>query len=331
MAPVAALGDSFAHVPTGPGNAIERATGPEVRVLFELAGQLEASVQGPVKQNLVRQLIMTLAALSRTLQGQNNPTSYPTEPGPDVSAYGPDYVPVAGKSPRWAGLLAELTAAGARAAPMVAVVDRDADFRTAMCRVLEAEGLTVAAFATCDLFLRAQTSGGPACLIIDSSLPGMSGLQLLRTLGDQGHALPVIVVAGPSEVPTAVRALKAGAVDFLEKPNSCDVLMTSVERALVRGLESEHLNLDHEAAASRLHDLTPRQRQVMDLILAGHPNKNIAADIGVSQRTVESHRAEVMRKTGARSMPALARLAAAAVGGSTAPLSFDFGPTVGQT
>ena len=157
-------------------------------MLFELAGQLEASVQGPVKQNLVRQLIMTLAALSRTLQGQNNPTSYPTEPGPDVSAFGPDYVPVAGKSPRWAGLLAELTAAGARAAPMVAVVDRDADFRTAMCRVLEAEGLTVAAFATCDLFLRAQTSGGPACLIIDSSLPGMSGLQLLRTLGDQGQS-----------------------------------------------------------------------------------------------------------------------------------------------
>ena len=88
-----------------------------------------------MKQNLVRQLIMTLAALSRTLQGQNNPTSYPTEPGPDVSAFGPDYVPVAGKSPRWAGLLAELTAAGAAA--VAAGVDRDAEFRTAMCRVLK--------------------------------------------------------------------------------------------------------------------------------------------------------------------------------------------------
>ena len=213
---------------------------------------------------------------------------------------------------------------------MVAVVDRDPDFRSAICRALEAEGLTVEAFANCDLFLRAQTAGGPACLIIDSNLPGMSGLKLLRTLSDQGHALPVIVVAGPSEVQTAVDALKAGVVDFLEKPIWCDVLLASVERALIRGRELEQFNFDHEAAADRLLELTPRQRQVMDLILAGHPSKNIAVDIGVSQRTVESHRAEVMRKTGARSMPALARLAAAAAIGTRAPLSFDFGPTKGR-
>ena len=157
----------------------------------------------------------------------------------------------------------------------------------------------------------------------------MSGLKLLRTLSDQGHALPVIVVAGPGEVRTAVDALKAGVVDFLEKPIERDVLLASVERALVRGRESEQLKFDHETAANRLLELTPRQRQVMNLILAGHPSKIIAADIGVSQRTVESHRAEVMRKTGARSMPALAPFGAAAAVRAVAPLRFDFGrPTV---
>jgi len=193
--------------------------------------------------------------------------------------------------------------------------------------MLEAVGLRVEAFANCDLFLRASTSCGPACLIIDSNLPGMSGLKLLRILSNRGQALPVIVVAGLSEVQTEVDALKAGVVDFLEKPIGYEVLVAGIERALVRWRELEQFNLNHEAAADRLLKLTPRQRQVMDPILGRHPSKNIAADIGVSQRTVESHRAEVMRKTGARSMPALARLAGAAASGTQAPLSFDFGPT----
>jgi len=142
--------------------------------------------------------------------------------------------------------------------------------------------------------------------------------------------LPVIVVAGPSEVQTAVDALKAGVVDFLEKPIGRDVLLASIERALVRGREAKQFNLERDAATDRLLKLTPRQRQVMDLIVAGHPSKNIAADIGVSQRTVEGHRAEVMRRMGARSMPALVRLAVAAAVGTPAPLSFDFGQAEGQ-
>ena len=248
-----------------------------------------------------------------------------------MAGFSSDGVSSASKSPRWLQLVAQLAASDARSAPMIAVVDRDPEFRAAICLALEAEGLTVEAFASCDLFLRAQASGGPACLIIDSNLPGMSGLKLLRTLGDQGHALPVIVVAEPGEVQTAVSALKAGVVDFLEKPICSGVLLASVERALVRGRASQQFNLDHDGAADRLRKLTPRQREVMDLILAGHPSKNIAADIGVSQRTVESHRAEVMRKMGARSMPALARLAGAAANGTPGPLSFDFGLADGRT
>jgi two-component system CheB/CheR fusion protein len=278
----------------------------------------------------VRQLIEALADLSRTLQGDSEPSSSHLESRPVATGLNSDGVAGAAKTTRRMNSLARLTASGAASPPLIAVVDRDPDFRSAICLVLEGQGLTVEAFASCDLFLRAQTSSGPACLIVDSNLPGMSGLKLLRTLGDQGHALPVIVVAVPGAVQAAVDALKAGVVDFLEKPIDYEVLLASIERALARGRESEQLNLNHDTAADRLLALTPRQRQVMDLVLAGHPNKNIAADIGVSQRTVESHRAQVMRRTGAKSMPALARLATAAAVGSGARLSFDFARTDGK-
>jgi FixJ family two-component response regulator len=311
------------HLPQSPRSP-DRPAPPELRRLFELAARLEATVQGPEKQGLARQLATTLADLSRRLQGQDQTLDGRREPSSVNVDLGLYDVPKEGESPHWADFLEDLTSSGARSSPLIAVVDHDPDFRTAIRDALEAEGLTVETFASCDLFLRAWTSGEPACLIIDSSLPGMNGLQLLRTLNDHGRVVPVIIVAGPSEVPTAVRALKAGAVDFLEKPIRCTVLLASLERALVMGREAERSNADHVAAANRLLDLTPRQRQVMEMILAGHPSKNIAADIGVSQRTVESHRAEVMRRTGAKSMPALARLAAAAIAVSATPLSFHF-------
>ena len=325
------LKDAAARVaPLEPSDATARAAQPDLQVLRHFAGRLEASLQDPLEQDLVRQLIETLSHLSRTLQGGSGTSCGRLESDGVAAGFISDGAIRATKSPRWMNLLAELTASGARSPPMIAVFDRDPDFRSAICLVLEAQGLTVEAFASCDRFLQAQTSGGPACLIIDASLPGMSDLKLLRTLSDQGQALPVIVVAGPGEIRTAVDALKAGVVDFLEKPIECDGLLASIERALVRGRESKQSNLNQDAAVDRLLKLTPRQRQVMDLVLAGHPNKNIAADIGVSQRTVESHRAQVMRRTGAKSMPALARLATAATSGTVARLSFDFGLTDSQ-
>ena len=318
------------EAPSRPSSEMERATRPDLLVLRQLAERLETSVQGSLKQDLVRRLLQTLADLSRTLQGPTEPSRSFVESDADASGLNSTAGAVVSRSPRWTRLLAQLAGTGVRSPPLIAVVDQDAAFRSAISQALEAEGLTVETFATCDLFLRARTSGGPACLIIDADLPGMNDLKLLRTLDNEGHALPVIVVAGHSDVQTAVDALKAGVVDFLEKPICCDVLLASVERALVRGRESQQLNFDHEDAANRLHGLTPRQRQVMDRILAGHPSKNIAADIGVSQRTVESHRAEVMRKMGVRSMPALVRLATAAAIGAAAPLSFHFAPACDQ-
>ena len=320
---------SVRSLPLDSESAIEHSAWRDVRQIFELAGRIEASAEGQPERHLARQIIETLGELSRILQLQEEPSSDLARPGA-LAGFAPDHLSNISRSPDWVSLIAELTSSHAPSSPLVSVVDRDPTFRSAICLALEAEGLTVETFATCEQFLRAETSGGPACLIINSDLPGMGGLKLLRTLGDRGHALPVIVVAGPCDVHTAVEALKAGVVDFLEKPIGCDDLLSSVERALVRAREQDRLKLDHDAAAKRLLALTPRQRQVMDLILAGHPSKNIATDIGVSQRTVESHRAEVMRKTGAKSMPALAQLAAKATFEASTPLRFDFGPPGGH-
>ena len=140
----------------------------------------------------------------------------------------------------------------------------------------------------------------------------MNGLDLLRRLGELGHHLPTVMITGNSDVPMAVQAMKAGALDFIEKPISRGELLASVGRALELSQDSSKLSAWREDATHRLATLTPRQRQIMELVLAGHPSKNIAADLGISQRTVENHRASIMTKTGSKSLPALARLALAA-------------------
>ena len=152
--------------------------------------------------------------------------------------------------------------------------------------------------------------------MIDAYLPGMNGLELLQRLHDAGHRLPAIMITGNADVPMAVQAMKAGASDFIEKPIGRSELLASVERALEQSRDSSKLSAWREAAANRIAGLTHRERQIMELVLAGHPNKNIAADLGISQRTVENHRASIMKKTGSKSLPALARLALAAAGNS---------------
>jgi two-component system, chemotaxis family, CheB/CheR fusion protein len=148
--------------------------------------------------------------------------------------------------------------------------------------------------------------------LIDAYLPGMSGLELLQRLRSAGHRLPAIMMTGDSDVPMAVRAMRAGACDFVEKPVGRGELLGCVDRALEQSRDSSKLSAWRERAASQLVSLTSRERQIMDLVLAGHPSKNIAADLGISQRTVENHRASIMKKTGSKSLPALARLALAA-------------------
>lgn len=130
--------------------------------------------------------------------------------------------------------------------------------------------------------------------------------------------MPAIMITGSSDVPMAVQAMKAGASDFIEKPIAAAELLASIDRALERSSDQCKLTAWHADAAEHIASLTPRQHQIMDLVLAGHPSKNIAADLGISQRTVENHRASIMKTTGTKSLPALARLALAAVGESAA-------------
>ncbi len=146
------------------------------------------------------------------------------------------------------------------------------------------------------------------CLLVDAVMPGMSGFALLQRLKDQGSRLPAIMITGNGDVHMAVRAMHAGAVDFLEKPVGKDELLASIDHAMEQTRDSEKLSAWRNAAAARLAGLTARQRQVLDLVLSGHPSKNIAADLGISQRTVENHRNAIMHKTGSKSLPALVRL-----------------------
>jgi two-component system CheB/CheR fusion protein len=142
----------------------------------------------------------------------------------------------------------------------------------------------------------------------------MSGLELLQRLRDAGDRLPAIVITGQSDVSMAVDAMKAGASDFIEKPVDHDELLAAVERALELSKTTAKRSAWHEDATRLVASLTLRQRQIMELILAGHSSKSIAADLGISQRTVEHHRAAILKKTESRSLPALARLALAAAG-----------------
>ena len=194
----------------------------------------------------------------------------------------------------------------------VLIVDDDRSVRDALSAVLEDDGREVVAFSTCDAFLESVRPGKDACLLIDAYLPGMSGLQLLRRLRDDGDHTPAIMITGNSDVTIAIEAMKAGAIDFIEKPISRPELLASVAHALELASDAGKVAEWHETAARHIRALTPRQREIMDLVLAGHPSKNIAADLGISQRTIENHRASIMKKTGATSLPALARMAVAA-------------------
>ena len=198
------------------------------------------------------------------------------------------------------------------AAPVIFIVDDDRQIRDGLRALLEHEGRVVEDFQDCDGFLRAYRPGQAGCLLLDAYLPGMSGLELLHRMRQQDHHLPAIMITGDSDVHMAVEAMKAGASDFIEKPVGAAELLESVDRALDQSADANKATAWREAASSHLDALTARQHQIMDMVLAGHPSKNIAADLHISQRTVESHRASIMKKTGAKSLPALARLALAA-------------------
>jgi two-component system CheB/CheR fusion protein len=199
-----------------------------------------------------------------------------------------------------------------RDVPVIFVVDDDPLVRDSLRELLEDAGRTVQTYDTCETFLEDYRPGREACLLIDAYLPGMSGLELLQRLNDSGDRLPSIMITGNSDVSVAVRAIKAGALDFIEKPIHAEELLASIARAFEQSEDSRRHHALHEEASNRIARLTARQREVMQLVLAGYANKNIAADLGISQRTVENHRASIMQKTELTSVAALARLALAA-------------------
>ena len=192
--------------------------------------------------------------------------------------------------------------------PLVHVVDDDASVRESLSMLLEAAGFAVRTYDSANAFLDAASDRRAGCVLTDVQMPELNGLELQRRLAERGIGLPVIVMTGHADVPIAVEALKAGATDFLEKPFDDEHLIGVVTGAIAASQRA------HDAAAAvadisaRLATLTPREREVLEGLVAGHPNKTIAYDLGSSPRTVEVHRARVMEKMGARSLPELVRM-----------------------
>ena len=196
--------------------------------------------------------------------------------------------------------------------PLVFVIDDDNDVRKWIRGLFESAGRVVEDYPDAESFLAAYRPGLEGCLVVDACLPGKSGLELLAHLRGIGQSMPAIVITGRSDVAMAIGAMKVGASDFIEKPASPDELLACVERALAHSHDVSERIAWREDAVGHLTGLTQRQHQVMDLVLAGSPSKNIAFDLGISQRTVENHRASIMKRTGCKSLPALARLVLAA-------------------
>jgi len=191
----------------------------------------------------------------------------------------------------------------------VYVVDDDDAVRDSLALLLEAAGLRVEAFAAAAEVLVRCRDERPACVVTDVRMPEMDGLQLQQRLAQLHAQLPVIVITGHGDVPLAVQAMKAGAVDFIEKPFSDEVILASIETAVTHGRRSVGAGAVRREIADRLARLTPRELEVFHQLILGHPNKVIAHNLNISARTVEIHRARVMDKMEVRNLPELVRLA----------------------
>jgi two-component system response regulator FixJ len=190
------------------------------------------------------------------------------------------------------------------------VVDDDTAVRQATCWALRAAGYDAADFESGESFLRQADLDAPGCAVLDLNMPGLSGIDVLQRLREINSPLGVIMLTGYGDVPTAVRAIQAGAADFIEKPYDPDALLAAIDRALegpAVGAAAGDPRAD--AARERLRQLSPRQREVLQGLVAGRPNKIIAQDLGVSPRTIEMHRADMMDRLGVANLSEALRLA----------------------
>jgi len=191
----------------------------------------------------------------------------------------------------------------------VFVVDDDEGVRTSLSILLDSAGYRSIPFASAGDFLALYDLASPGCLLLDMRMPGMSGMELLQELSRRGAFLPVIFITGHGDVPMAVEAMKSGAFDFLQKPFSPRELLDHIARALVADAEARHALSLTDELRRRHSTLTPREKEVMALIITGNANKVIAMDLGLSERTVEIHRARVMEKMATRAVAHLVRMA----------------------
>jgi FixJ family two-component response regulator len=193
--------------------------------------------------------------------------------------------------------------------PLIHVVDDDESLRTAVLRLLVAAGFEACGYGSTGDFLLHPLPDRPGCLLLDVRMPGPSGLDLQAALKQQGIMLPVIFLTGHADVSSSVRAMKAGAVDFLTKPVKRDILLDALRRALAIDALQRVARDEADRLRTRFASLTPREREVFDLIIAGRLNKQIADELGIAERTVKLQRAQVMAKLGAGSAAELGRLA----------------------
>jgi two-component system response regulator FixJ len=198
-----------------------------------------------------------------------------------------------------------------RAEPSVHVIDDDEAIRDSLAFLLGAADIAAATYDSAESFLAALPSLSAGCIVTDVRMPGMSGLDLTRRLKALGSAMPVVVMTGHGDVPLAVEAMKAGAVDFIEKPFSDEVMLGVVRAAVGRSADAGRQSAERAALVARMDSLSMRERQVLDALVAGRANKVIAFDLGISPRTVEVYRANVMTKMQATSLSELVRMALA--------------------
>jgi RNA polymerase sigma factor (sigma-70 family) len=192
---------------------------------------------------------------------------------------------------------------------VVFVIDDDPSMRLALEDLVSTVGLEVRAFAAPQEFLQSKRPDAPGCLVLDVRLPGMSGLTFHKELANEGVALPVIFITGHGDIPMSVRAMKAGAVEFLTKPFHDQDLLDAIHAAIERDRKRRREAVRLAELRERFATLTERERQIMSLVVNGRPNKQIAAELNLSEMTVKVHRGQVMRKMHAGSLPELVRMA----------------------
>src|SRR6188474_2264367 len=196
------------------------------------------------------------------------------------------------------------------ATPIVFIVDDDVSVRSALESLIESAGWVAETFASAQEFLRRPRVAAPSCLVLDVSLPDINGLELQRRVAIDRTAMPIIFISGYGDVPMTVRAMKAGAIEFLTKPFKDDVLLNAIRSAIERSVTALREEAETQVLRSCCASLTPREREVMALVVSGLLNKQVGGELGISEITVKAHRGQVMRKMKAGSLPDLVTMAA---------------------